>query len=59
MENESNNKPSTFFKHIFDCEVFYLVILVILMPAKVFLVLLYFLPVFSQTTFTSYILLAA
>ena len=37
---------------------FCLVILVILMPAKVILVVLYFLPVFPQNTFSSHILLA-
>ena len=51
IEDESNNKPYLFSKHIFDDEFFCWVMLVILMPAKVFLFLLYFLPIFPQNTF--------
>ena len=55
-ENESNNLyfPSIYLLMKFFCWV----ILVILMPAKVFLALLYFLPDFPQNTFSSNILLA-
>ena len=51
IEDESSNKPYLFSKHIFDDEFFSWIMLVILMPAKVFLFLLYFLPIFPQNTF--------
>ena len=53
IEDESNNKPYLFSKHIFDDEFFCWVMLVILMPAKVFCFCYIFCQFFLKILFIS------